>query len=125
MRNHLLALIAALAAHGATAQATSNEQNAMLYLEAVAMPKKAAVCAKRFEQFSAQFETAFANWREANGKKIQDGEQFLRSAAVKENRDFKKDVEAITDQAAKLLSSATPSVMKENCDALLVAVGAV
>ncbi|MDY0057496.1 MAG: hypothetical protein RBS46_14475 [Methyloversatilis sp.] len=125
MRNNLVAFGAALFGQAAMAQAVLDEQDAMLYLESLAIPKKAAVCAKRVEEFSVKFDPSFVKWRRANEKQIQRGEQFLRSAAAAENRDFKSNVEAVTDEAAKLLSSATQSIVKENCEALLGIVGAI
>jgi hypothetical protein len=125
MRMHLVVFAAGFVSCAALAQPVANEQDAMFYLEALAMPKKAAVCAKRIEAFGTKFESSFVKWRSANEKQILSGEQFLRSAAAAENRDFKANVEAVTDQAAKVLSSATPAMVKENCDALLGIVGAI
>ena len=100
------------------AQAAS-EQEGMLYLESVAMPKRASVCAARFAGYSAKFEPLFAKWSASNQPRLVAGKAFLRAEAAKANQNFTFHAEAVAIIDAQLLEKATPEILEENCDALL------
>lgn len=95
----------------------------MDYLESVAMPKRAAVCAVRMAGFSSKFDPAFARWLKENSATLQDGENFLRQAAAAQKMDFDTHVGAVTDTDAALLKSAPQALVEENCNALLRRLG--
>lgn len=95
----------------------------MLFLESVALMKKAEVCSIRLQGFKSRFEPALEKWRTANTVSLKNGEQFLRTAASVENKDFNMHVNAVTDIAAQLLNQASQAILEENCRAMLQLVG--
>lgn len=113
-------LLLALAWPMATAHAQSGgEPDALLYLESLAMPKRATVCANRLEGYSNKFEQKFSAWRAANKARLSAGEAALRAEASKAQQDFALQVQSVTLIAAQNLERATPELLKEDCNAML------
>lgn len=123
-RTTLLILLCALLPQPSCAQGNEDEISAMLFLEAISMPKRAAVCAARLDTFSVRFDPAFAKWKLANTAALAKGEAFLRKEAVSAKMDFNVHVALVTDLAAKMLISASQSMLEKNCDGLLRALNA-
>jgi hypothetical protein len=99
--------------------AGGDEPSAMLYLESLAMSKRAPICASRMPEFANKFDPAFATWRQSNTDLLQKGEATLKAAAAAEKKDFNAFVGAVTDGSAHALQKATPSVAEESCNAML------
>lgn len=108
----LLALALPMAA--AHAQAGGNEHDALLYLESLAMPKRASVCANRMAGYAHKFDPKFAAWRNANQARLVAGETALRA-----QQDFASQVQSVTLIATQNLERATPELLKEDCNAML------
>ena len=104
------------------AQANSIERDAMLFLETVAMQKKSVVCSARLPDFKSRFEPAFEKWRTSQSASLNNGEKFLRAAALAEKKDFDVHVGAVTDTAAKVLAESSQAMVEENCNAMLTLV---
>jgi hypothetical protein len=102
----------------AFAQAAS-EREGMLYLESLAMPKRASVCSARIAGYSARFDPLYARWSAANQARLAAGETLLRAEAAKANRDFAFHAQAAASIDAQLLEKAGPGILQENCDAML------
>lgn len=110
----------ALLSHGLAATQQSEEsKKAMLLLEAVAMPKKAKVCAAHIEGFGGRFEPAFQKWLQINQAQLAEGEALLRAEAEKTFSSFEQNVQAIANLPAQLLAKASPEVVEQNCEAML------
>ena len=56
----------------------SPEHDAVLYLDAQVLPKKAVVCSARIAGYTARFEPAFRSWLARNKENVASGEAFLR-----------------------------------------------
>ena len=91
---------------------------AALFLESKALDQQAKVCGSRIEGFAAQFDPAFAKWRERNASVLMDGEAFLRAAAVSEGKNFDIETAKLVGQSTKMLEHASPALFAENCEAL-------
>lgn len=113
-----------LVASAASAATSEEERRSMLYLESIALPQKAAVCEERLPGFKQRFAPAFEAWRTANKGQLAAGEDFLRAEAAKSNQPFLINVAAVTVLSAQMLQNSSPSILKENCDAMLAQVGA-
>lgn len=98
----------------AYAQNGGNEHDAMLYLESLAMPKRATVCANRLAGYAHKFDPKFAAWRNANQARLVAGEATLRA-----QQDFANQVQSVTLVATQNLERATPELLKEDCNAML------
>jgi hypothetical protein len=127
MRRDLLALaivfcMAAAAPEGA--RATSPEEDALLFLDSQVLPQKAAVCSARISGYSAKFEAAFRIWRATNKEHVAAGEAFLRADAERTQVPFERDVQAVIDVVTQQWTSASISVLQDNCDAMLRQLGA-
>ncbi len=96
----------------------------MLYLEAVAAPKKARVCAAHVEGFAEKFAPVFQKWEQVNQGRLAEGEALLRSEAEKSFASFEQNVQAVTNLSAQILAKASPAVIEENCRAMLAKLGA-
>lgn len=113
-------LLLALALPMAAAQAQSgSEPDALLYLESLAMPKRAGVCANRLAGYSQKFEKKFSAWRSAHQARLAAGEAMLRAEASKAQQDFALQVQSVTLIATQNLERATPEMLKEDCNAML------
>lgn len=122
MRSILSALICVVAATAAVpfvAHASAQEDNTTLYMDAIALPKKARVCAAKQSDFAAKFEPAFAQWRSANKNKLASGERFARATAKARNIEFASNVEAETDMASQMFELTPEAQLKERCADLL------
>lgn len=127
MRLQAFTLICAVAVSNmlpAFAQAGTLEDNSSLYMDAMALPKKATVCAARMTDFKVKFDPAFAKWRSANKVQLTAGEAQLRADAKAKNIPFPSNIEVETDSVAQFLQSAGDSTLKERCTDILVQVGA-
>jgi hypothetical protein len=123
MRMNSLALAAILGIVVATpafAQATSPEQDALLFLDSQVLPKKAAACAARITGYAAKFEPAFRSWLAANKEHLASGEAFLRADAQRTQVPFERDVQAVIGVISQQWTSAPLSVLQENCEAMLL-----
>lgn len=100
------------------AQAAS-EQEGMLYLESLAMPKRASVCSARITGYSAKFDPLYAKWSAGNQARLAAGEAFLRAEAAKSNQNFTFHTQAVAIIDAQLLEKATLEILQENCNAIL------
>ena len=108
----------------ALGQQPQSELNATLFLESVAMPKKAKACALRIPGFTSRYEPAFFTWYKSNQQRLAEGEKFLRSDAEKNNIPFQKNIDRVTDIPAQLIEKATQAMLEENCNAMLEKLGA-
>lgn len=116
----LLFLALALPVAAAQAQTTlDDEPNALLYLESLAMPKRASVCANRLAGYASKFDSKFAAWRTAHQARLVAGEASLRAEASKARQDFATQVQSVTLIATQNLERATPELLKEDCNAML------
>jgi hypothetical protein len=117
-----LICVAVTAAVPFVAHASAKEDNATLYMDAIALPKKARVCAAKQSDFAAKFEPAFAKWRSANKTKLASGERAARATAKARNMEFSSNVEAETDIAAEMFERAPEAQLQERCADLLAQV---
>jgi hypothetical protein len=114
-----LICVAVTAALPFVAHASAKEDNATLYMDAIALPKKARVCAAKQSDFSAKFEPAFAKWRSANKNNLAAGERTARATAKARNIEFASNVEAETDMASQMFELTPEAQLKERCADLL------
>lgn len=126
MRFILSALIcvAATAALPTWANASTDEDNATLYMDANALPKKARVCAAKQSDFLAKFEPAFATWRSVNKNNLAAGERSARASAKASGIEFPSNVEAETDMASQLFEVVPEAQLKDRCADLLAQMSA-
>jgi hypothetical protein len=101
------------------ANASTKEDNTTLYMDAIALPKKARVCAAKQSDFAAKFEPAFAKWRSANKNKLAAGERSARATAKNQNIEFPSNVEGETDMAAEMFERTPEAQLQERCADLL------
>ena len=111
--------VAVTAALPLAAHASAKEDNATLYMDAIALPKKARVCAAKQSDFAAKFEPAFAKWRAANKSKLAAGERSARTMAKAQNIEFPSNVEGETDMAAEMFERTPEAQLQERCADLL------
>lgn len=104
------------------AQAPSVEHDALLFLDAQVLPKKAAACAARIPGFSARFDPVFRAWLAANRSRIAAGEAFLRADAEKTRNPLERDVQSIAGNISAQWNAAPLPTLQENCAAMLVEV---
>jgi len=125
MRFHFLALAALVAGNvfaPVLAQAPSAEHDALLFLDAQVLPKKAAACSARISGFSTRFEPVFRAWLAANRSRIAAGEAFLRADAEKTRTPLEQDVQSITGNISRQWNAAPLSLLQENCAEMLIQV---
>ncbi len=121
----LLALsVAVILPIDARAQQSDASKKSILFLESVAIPKKARICAAHIEGFDAQFELAYAKWVKTHQTELAEGEALLRSEAEKTFTPFEQNVQAVTSLSAQMLGKASQAVIQENCQAMLIKLGA-
>lgn len=120
----LVAVFILLAAASALAQESEQMRKSMLFLESVAMPKKAKVCDARIQGYGATFDPAFDAWLRANQKTLREGEDILRADAELHQSSFEQTVETVTSLPAQLLGKSTQAVLQKNCAAMLHKLGA-
>src|SRR4051794_5556091 len=70
-----------LAAFLTEAAHASPEHDALVYLDAQVLPKKAVACSSRIAGYTARFEPAFRTWLARNKDNVASGEAFLRAEA--------------------------------------------
>ena len=122
MHRNPLAIAAALclAASLPRPAEASPEHDALLYLDAQVLPRKAAACSARISGYSAKFEPAFRTWLSRNKVHVAAGEAFLRADAEKTKVPFEPDVRAVASGFAERLSAAPLPTLQEHCEALLL-----
>lgn len=106
------------------AQQSDASKKSILFLESVAIPKKAKVCAARIEGFGTKFEPAYEQWHKAHQAQLAEGESLLRAEAEKTFTSFEQNVQAVTSLSAQMLGKASQAVLEENCNAMLTKLGA-
>ena len=116
----LAALVAGNVSFPVHAQAPSVEHDALLFLDAQVLPKKAAACSARISGFSALFEPMFRAWLSTNRSRIAAGEAFLRADAEKTRTPLEGDVQSIVGNISRQWNAAPLDLLQENCAALLV-----
>lgn len=98
----------------------SPEGDALLYLDAQVLPKKAGACSARIAGYSARFEPAFRTWLARNKTHVAAGEAFLRADAERTKIPFEPDVRAVAGGVAEQWSAAPLPALQEQCEALLL-----
>jgi hypothetical protein len=116
----LAALIGAELLAPAPALAFSVEHDALLFLDAQVLPKKAAACSARISGFSTHFDPLFRAWLTANRSRIAAGEAFLRADAAKTRTSLEGDVQSIVGSISQQWNAAPLAQLQENCDAMLL-----
>lgn len=106
------------------ANGAGQQDAATLYIDSVALPKKAAICAAHRSDFKDKFGIAFANWRKAYKAELTAGEAQLRADAKTKNIPFPANIEMETDSVAQFLQMAEPAVIKERCADILAELSA-
>lgn len=104
----------------ALAQADSAEHNALLFLDAQVLPRKAAACAARVSGYAGRFDPAFRTWLSRNRSRIASGETFLRADAEKTKMPLERDVQSITLSIFQQWSAAPLPLLQENCEEMLL-----
>ncbi len=123
MRRNSLAwavILGSVASTAAFAQATSPEENALLFLDSQVFPQKAAACTARLPSYPARFEPAFRAWIAANKDRLASGEAFLRADAERTQVPFERDIQTVIAGISRQWTSAPLPVLQENCEAMLV-----
>lgn len=98
----------------------SPQQDALLYLDAQVLPKKAAACSARLAGYPARFEPAFRTWLSRNKQHVASGEAFLRADAEKTRVPFEPDVQAVAGGIAQQWAAAPLPTLQDHCEALLL-----
>lgn len=119
----LVAVFILLAATSALAQESEQMRKSMMFLESVAMPKKAKVCDARIQGYGATFDPAFDAWLKANQKELSEGENLLRADAELHHTSFEQMVESVTSLPAHLLGQSSNAVLQKNCAGMLRKLG--
>jgi hypothetical protein len=98
----------------------SPEHDALLYLDAQVLPKKAVVCSARIAGYTARFEPAFRSWLARNKENVASGEAFLRAESERTKVPFEPDIQALGANMAQQWSAAPLLTLHDNCEALLL-----
>jgi hypothetical protein len=109
---------------GAAMSASAQDDSANLYMDAVAMPKKAKVCAVKQSDFQTRFDAAFAKWRSAHKAQLAQGERTLRAQAKASNQQFPANVEMEADSVAQMFQMTPEAALPERCAAVLAQLAA-
>jgi len=110
----------ALAASMPEQARASPQQDALLYLDAQVLPKKAAACSARISGYSGRFEPAFQTWLSRNKDHVTAGEAFLRADAERTKVPFEPDVQAVAAGIAQQWAAAPLPTLQDNCQAMLL-----
>ena len=116
--------VAAVAAGSAHAQSDAEQADAMAFLDSLALPLRAQVCAEHLPGYADRFQPVFARWRAARQPRIAAGEATMRAAAAKAGVPMEPDVRTVTQRAADLLRASPPEMLKQDCDEMLAQVSA-
>ena len=122
MKRNTLAFAAALWAAAAVpewAQA-SPQEDALLFLDAQVLPRKAAACSARIAGYPARFEPAFRAWLARNKERVTSGEAYLRADAERTRVPFEPDVQAIAAGISQQWTAAPLPTLQENCEDMLL-----
>ena len=111
-----LCLAASLTRHAEA----SPEHDALLYLDAQVLPRKAAACSARIAGYPARFDPAFRTWLARHKAQVAAGEAFLRADAERTKVPFEPDVRGVAGGIAEQWSAAPLPTLQEQCEALLV-----
>ena len=97
MHNNPLAFAAALCLAAFLPQyaQASPEHDALVYLDAQVLPKKAVACSSRLAGYTARFEPAFRTWLARNKDNVASGEAFMRAEAERTKVAFEPDIQAL------------------------------
>jgi len=109
-----------LAAFLTEAAHASPEHDALVYLDAQVLPKKAVACSSRIAGYTARFEPAFRTWLARNKDNVASGEAFLRAEAERTKVAFEPDIQALGASMAQQWTAAPLATLNDNCEALLV-----
>jgi hypothetical protein len=116
-------LLATAAVSPAHAQSSADQAHAMAFLDSLAMPARAAVCAEKQPGYQDRFQPAFARWREAHQADIAAGEATMRQAATSAGAGatMDSDLKTVTQRTVDLLRAAPPEKQQQECDGMLKA----
>jgi hypothetical protein len=117
-------VLGVVAVIGSGVQAFAQDKSATLYMDAVALPKKAKVCAVKQADFQPRFDAAFAKWRAAHQAELAQGERALRAQAKASNQVFPANVESETDTVAQMFQATPDAALPERCAAVLAQLAA-
>ena len=122
MHRHTLVITAALclAASLPRDARASPEHDALLYLDAQLLPKKATVCSERITGYTARFEPAFRTWLVRKKENVAAGEAFLRAEAERTKVPFEPDVQAVGASIVQQWAAVPLATLQDNCEALLL-----
>jgi len=98
----------------------SPEHDALVYLDAQVLPKKAMACSSRIAGYTARFEPAFRTWLARNKDNVASGEAFLRAEAERTKVAFEPDIQAFGASLAQQWTAAPLATLNDNCEALLL-----
>jgi hypothetical protein len=103
-----------------SAQVTTPEQDALLFLDSQVLPRKAAACSERISGYSARFDPAFRAWLATNKDQLASGEAFLRADAERTKVPFERDIQSVIAAISRQWTAAPLAVLQENCAATLL-----
>jgi hypothetical protein len=98
----------------------SPEHDALLYLDAQVLPKKAVACSARIAGYTGRFEPAFRTWLARNKERVASGEAFLRAEAERTKIPFEPDIQAVGSSMAQQWTALPMVTLQDNCEALLL-----
>lgn len=98
----------------------SPEHDALVYLDAQVLPKKAVACSSRIAGYTARFEPAFRTWLARNKDNVASGEAFMRAEAERTKVAFEPDIQAFGASMAQQWTAAPLATLQDNCEALLL-----
>ncbi len=122
MKRNTLAFAAALWAAAAVPECAqaSPQEDALLFLDAQVLPRKAAACSARIAGYPARFEPAFRTWLARNKERVTSGEAYLRADAERTRVPFEPDVQAIAAGISQQWTAAPLPTLQENCEDMLL-----
>jgi pyruvate/2-oxoglutarate dehydrogenase complex dihydrolipoamide acyltransferase (E2) component len=98
----------------------SPEHDALVYLDAQVLPKKAVACSARIAGYTARFDPAFRTWLSRNKERVAAGEAFLRAEAERTRVPFEPDIQAVGVSMAQQWTALPMVTLQDNCEALLL-----
>jgi len=98
----------------------SPEHDALLYLDARVLPRKAVACSARIPGYLARFEPAFRTWLSRNKARVNSGEAFLRAEAERTKVPFEPDIQSVGASMAQQWTALPMVTLQDNCEALLL-----
>ena len=98
----------------------SPQEDALLFLDAQVLPRKAAACSARIAGYPGRFEPAFRAWLARNKERVASGEAFLRADAERTRMPFEPDVQAIAAGISQQWTTAPLPTLQDNCEEMLL-----